>query len=229
MGNAEYIVSSAEVESPVPVFYGTHFLTLDEKSRIPIPAKHFEVLVERIRHEHGLGASDPLPEISVVVCMTPGGHPGVYTAKSYQQLLKDVRDPNCHEYDDLNRAFLFSYLQRTCESQTLDKQNRIRVSPALYDTALHPKEVAVVGCGNWLEIHSKENWLTTLRHQAEFLQHRQMNLQSQAQLALPYPNMMPAMVPMMPYHPGNHPAMNTGFGLEGGTNGTGYNPYPPQK
>jgi hypothetical protein len=109
------------------------------------------------------------------------------------------------------------------------KQNRIRVSPALYDTSLYPKEVAVVGCGNWLEIYSKENWLTTLRHQAEFLQHRQMNMQSQAQPAFPFTNLMPAMVPIMPYAPGNAPAMNTGSGLEGGSSGTGFNPYPPQK
>lgn len=226
MGEVANIAASAQSENPIPTFFGTQFLTLDEKSRIPIPAKHFEVLVERIRHEHGLGASDPLPEISVVVCMTPGGHPGIFTAKSYAQLLRDVRDPNCREYDDLNRSFLYSYLERTRETQTLDRQNRVRIPSSLYDTALLPKEVAVVGSGNCLEIHSKETWLTTLRSQAEYLQRRQLNLQSQVKPAFPFANLMPAMVPIMPYNAGGDPGMQTGLRSEGGPGGTEFNAPP---
>ena len=126
------------IESKLPYFIGEHSHNIDKKGRIIIPAKFREYLSEIIYVTRGLDG-----------CLK------IYTDEQFKKLAAQIYQmPSTKkEAREYQRFFLSSAAD--CE---IDGQGRILIPANLIKSACLIKECVVIGCGNTIEIWSKERW-----------------------------------------------------------------------
>ncbi len=162
-------------------YTGTYFQTLDEKGRVPIPAKLFSALRSHIRHEHRLlesEAPDPNP-MTVVVSISINGLVGIYTESAYDRLLEEIRRGTVAKVHGLDADSLIEDLENAKDTQLLDKLNRIRVPPVLKEALGINREVAVLGSGDFIELNAKEQHIAAVSERLKQLQRRRQGQLSQ--------------------------------------------------
>lgn len=120
------------------MFYGTHEHTIDEKSRLTLPAKFREGLA---------GGLVLVPGFDNTV--------DVYPRESWETNVERITqlDSLTREAREMKR-FVFGGATVT----ELDKQGRVLVPPALVRHAGLGKEVAVVGVHDHIEIWNRPEW-----------------------------------------------------------------------
>jgi len=124
------------------MFRGCSFHTIDDKSRIIIPARFREVLKAN-------GASDAVMVSKMDKCLV---------AYSLEQWVKiENRILSTAEKSDIMRRFRRVFVGGASEC-TFDKQSRILVPPVLRSYAHLEKEIVLVGVLDHFEIWSRDNW-----------------------------------------------------------------------
>jgi MraZ protein len=120
------------------VFRGTYEYTIDERGRVPIPARYRDAFAE-----------------GVVLVQNPDGGVDVYTTPGYDawaSFLAKER-PNRQRSRRLHRGFF----GRSYDTE-LDRQGRILVPPFLRQHADLSGTVLMVGRGECLEIWNPKRW-----------------------------------------------------------------------
>jgi len=125
------------------VFRGTSHLTLDNKGRLVVPARHRGVLLESCGGRLVITADPdqclllyPLPEWEVI-----------------QQKLQGLSNLD-ERVRDLQRRLIGQAVDTD-----MDAAGRVLVTPELRDYAQLTKDVALVGQGNKFELWNKERWI----------------------------------------------------------------------
>ncbi|MBQ9087008.1 MAG: division/cell wall cluster transcriptional repressor MraZ [Clostridia bacterium] len=116
---------------------GEYKHNLDPKNRIFIPAKHREEL----------GESFVVAKSIREKCLR------VYSTEEWKEYIKPITNLDGKDRDRIIRA-----LSRNAAQVTPDSQGRIVLTPDLIGYAEITKNAVVVGCGNYAEIWSDENY-----------------------------------------------------------------------
>ncbi len=127
---------------------GTHQQTIDDRGRIPFPAK----LLETFRELAGVGPKDP---VEVIVSITPQQRLGVFPKKTFMEIIESLEEPSKSNQE--LEALKLSYLNSMSEA-TLDKQNRFRIPAMLAEVFGLMGEVVVLGSGEYIEVVNKDTW-----------------------------------------------------------------------
>ena len=115
--------------------------TLDAKNRIFIPAKQRE----------------ELGESCMVVRSIRGNCIKVYSMSEWENFLAPIKQLPRKTAEDT-----FRFLHRNAAQVSPDSQGRILLPQGLVDHAQILRDAVVVGCGDYSEIWSKENYERTL-------------------------------------------------------------------
>ncbi|WP_434779819.1 division/cell wall cluster transcriptional repressor MraZ [Neisseria sp. Ec49-e6-T10] len=126
------------------MFGGVSILSVDNKGRLAVPAKHREVL---LRHYSP----------TLVVTLESNDHLLLYPEKSWtvvqEKLLKlPTGNPVLKAYQRLVLGY--------AESQNMDGSGRLLLPAVLRELVALNKEVALVGMGNRFELWDIEKWKT---------------------------------------------------------------------
>lgn len=129
------------------MFLGTHAPRLDDKNRVVLPAKFRDALVEGLVMTKG-------QEHSIVVW--PATDFAEHAAR-----LSELSRSNAQVRSHLRVLF-----SSACD-ETLDKQGRVTIPPALREYAGLDRDVVVVGNGQTIEIWDAPAWEAYLASQEE--------------------------------------------------------------
>lgn len=155
-----------------PRLTGSHPQTMDDKSRLAVPAR----LIPALRELSGSGEKQ---QIEVVITVTAQQRLGVYPRQLFMQMIERLEQAPAEDQDV---ADLRITLLNNMDEQCLDKQNRFRV-PAAYGRAFDLNgEVIVLGSGEFLEVVNKEAWQAQL---AERMSQMPSKLRAVSQLLRP--------------------------------------------
>lgn len=124
------------------MFRGRFEYTIDEKGRLPIPARLREVLVGHYNDER-------LVVTNYDDCLW------AYPLLIWQELEKKVG--TLPQFLEEVKALQRVFMSAACEC-AIDKQGRILIPPLLRTYAALEKEIVVVGMTQRLEIWSKKRW-----------------------------------------------------------------------
>lgn len=116
---------------------GEYRHNLDPKNRIFIPAKHREEL----------GESFVVAKSIREKCLR------IYSTEEWKEYIRPITNLDGKDRDRIIRA-----LSRNAAQVTPDSQGRIILTPDLIGYAEITKNAVVVGCGNYAEIWSDENY-----------------------------------------------------------------------
>jgi MraZ protein len=126
------------------MFYGQYEHTIDEKSRLTLPA--------RFRDELDQG---------VVLAMGLDSNVDIYPRAAWDQLVEGriaPLDPLSHEARDLRRFFFAG-----AAYEGLDKQGRVLVPQTLREHGSLGKDVVIAGVLDHLEVWNREAWAERLK------------------------------------------------------------------
>ena len=126
------------------MFTGEHEHTIDDKSRVTLPARFRPALQDGVVLSRGLDG-----QIDV--------YPREVWATSVQARLEEL-DPFSREARDLRR-----FLVAGAAEDTPDKQGRVLVPPALVRHAHLEKDVVVAGLDDHLELWDRPTWEDRLK------------------------------------------------------------------
>ena len=128
-------------ESGIKVFLGAHYLSIDDKGRISVPAKFRDILITEYKNQLILSSFDN--------CLV------LYPGKEWMGIVAQARE-HAATLKGMRRVLRRFYAMAT--ECSLDKQGRLLLSPAQRGYADIKDQVVVVGCDNKIEIWSKESW-----------------------------------------------------------------------
>lgn len=126
------------------MFYGEYEHTLDDKSRITLPARFRDALADDVVLAKGFDKNLDV-------------YPGAAWKSVVQSRIAEL-DPFSGETRRLKRIVFAGAAQ-----DKLDKQGRVLVPATLVDYAGLGKEIVIAGVDDHLEIWSKPAWLEQLR------------------------------------------------------------------
>ncbi len=122
-------------------FIGRHSHSMDNKGRLSIPAP-FRELLDRLGERKLVITNSKL-------CLE------VFLASDWQKLLRKVEKlPQFKEEVELFKLYYIS----AASEVALDKQGRILVPQMLREEVGLDREVVIIGCGDRIQIWSKEVW-----------------------------------------------------------------------
>jgi MraZ protein len=130
-------------------FTGTHFRTLDDKSRLAIPKIYRE----------GICAEGPSVTTMVIAPETEQAL-ALYSESQFQRRAEEVR--RCTRDSQELRTFLRLYFSQA-ESVEIDKQGRIRIPERLIRFAGLQQEVVLLGVNDRVEIWDRGRWETFMQ------------------------------------------------------------------
>ncbi len=128
------------------MFTGEYEHSIDSKNRIFVPA--------RFREELG--------ESFVVARTVRGKHLTVYSLEGWEEYIDRIRRENRALYEKVAR-----FLHRNAVQVAPDSQGRIVLSPSLLSFAEVIKDAVFVGCGDFCEIWSAENYSVAVEEEDE--------------------------------------------------------------
>jgi MraZ protein len=126
------------------MFFGEYEHTIDEKSRLTLPARFRDALAGGVVLARGLDANVDV-------------YPRATWETNVERRVGGL-DPLSREARDLRRFFFAGAVD-----QELDRQGRVLVPPALVRHASLGREVVVAGVWDHVEIWAREAWRTHLR------------------------------------------------------------------
>jgi MraZ protein len=133
------------------LFRGTHFLNLDTKGRLAIPASQRALLAEYC-------------DSRIIVTADPQRCLIVYPEPHFEAVEKKLNEkPTMSKTVRALARVIVGY----ATSATMDAQGRILISPAQREFAGLTKEVALVGVGNRYELWDEKVWQQTLKEAEE--------------------------------------------------------------
>ncbi len=121
---------------------------MDDRGRVAVPAK----LMPSFRELAGSGEKE---SVEVIVCVTPDKRVGVFPRKVFMEMMEEMEKPA--KVDRAIAKLRKAYLNHM-DQQSLDKQNRIRIPAIMAEAFGLSGEVVVMGCGEFLEIVTREEW-----------------------------------------------------------------------
>jgi len=124
------------------MFRGCSFHTIDDKSRIIVPARFRDVL-------KGNGFSNSIMVSKMDLCLV------AYSLEEWSNIEKRIL--SMAEKSDMMRRFRRVFLGGAVEC-TFDKQGRILIPPFLKTYAQLGKDAVLVGVLDHFEIWSRDNW-----------------------------------------------------------------------
>lgn len=123
------------------MFAGSHQLSVDDKGRVAIPARHRAQLVEQC-------------DAQLVVTMGHEPCLEIYPKPEFERIAKDIEAMENRDHAEaLKRAFV----GRSTELE-IDKQGRIGLPPILRRLARLESAVVLVGQINRFELWSEDRW-----------------------------------------------------------------------
>ncbi len=128
------------------MFTGEYEHSFDAKNRIFVPARFKEELGETF----------------MVVRAVRGKHLTVCSLEYWNSYIDELRKGERATFERVSR-----YLHRTAMQVTPDAQGRILLSSALLSCAEITKEAFFVGCGDFCEIWSRDNYTVELEAEDE--------------------------------------------------------------
>lgn len=131
------VASLIEAERRIRMFTGEYEHSIDSKNRIFVPSKFREELGESF----------------MVVRSIRGQVLKVYSLEAWEKYIEPIKAQERRLSEKTLR-----YLHRNAAQVTPDGQGRILLSPALIAFAEIKKEAVFVGCSNYCEIWSAENY-----------------------------------------------------------------------
>jgi MraZ protein len=126
------------------MFFGEYEHSIDDKSRLTLPARFREEFAGGVVLSKGL-------DVNVDVWPREGWHEGI------EARLAEL-DPFAREGRELKRFFFAG-----AASSELDKSGRVLLPPALVKHARLGKEVVIAGVHDHLEIWDRDSWVEHLQ------------------------------------------------------------------
>lgn len=123
------------------MFAGSHQLTVDDKGRVAIPARHRSQLLEQC-------------DSQLVVTMGHESCLEIYPKPEFERIAQDIEAMHNRDHAEiLKRAFV----GRSVEAE-IDKQGRVGLPPILRKLAKLDSAVVLVGQINRFELWSEDRW-----------------------------------------------------------------------
>ena len=123
------------------MFAGSHQLTVDDKGRVAIPARHRAQLSEQC-------------DSQLIVTMGHEACLEIYPRPEFERIAKDIEAMENRDHAEmLKRAFV----GRSVEAE-IDKQGRVGLPPILRKLAKLDSAVVLVGQINRFELWSEDRW-----------------------------------------------------------------------
>ena len=128
-------------------------VTMDDRGRIAIPAKFVKTFRSIDASNDNNSNSDE--NLEVVVGMTMGEQLGIFPKTVHDNLCEYLESGPEYEpdWEDLK-----SWVMGTCEPQTLDKQNRVRIPSLLAKSLGLCGQLVIKGVGDHLEVIGMKEW-----------------------------------------------------------------------